>query len=228
MFINKPEGPMSEGIGSLHRRGLARGLKIFLDVLFFLTLFVGILLLISIPISAFTAYDEGWDANFPVAVGEGLLYPTLPVQVHETGWPGMENVRVFGARGELRFLHHSLPTHLAVAGIYILYLGVFLWGVTLLRRILAATAGARPFDPLNVRRLNALGWIIVAAAALTSALEFLASRWVLSRLDVVDPVPLSPSVQIHVGWIICGFTVLILAGIWRTAVHMAEDQALTV
>lgn len=218
---------MSEEIGSLQRRGLARGLKIFLDVLFFLVLLVGILLLVSLPISSFTAYDEGWDANFPVAVGEGLLYPTLPVQVHETSWSGMENVRVVGARGELRFLHHSLPTHLVIAGIYLLYLAAFLWGVTLLRRILAATAGARPFDPRNVRRLNTLGWIIVVSAVLSSVLEYLASRWVLSRLDV-GPVPLSSSLQIHVGWIICGSTVLILAGIWRTAVQMAEEQALTV
>jgi len=218
---------MSEDEKGLERRGLARGLKVFLDVLFFLVLFVGTLLLVSLPISAFTDYDEGWDANFPVAVGEGRLYPTLPVQVVETGWPGLENARVTRARGEMRFLHHSLPTHLAFAGVYLLYLGVFLWGVTLLRRILAATAGGQPFHPLNVRRLNTLGWIIVVAAILTSALEYLASRWVLSRMDVAT-IPLSPSLQVHMGWIICGFMVLILAGIWRAAVQMAEDQALTV
>ena len=218
---------MSEDSGRLERRRLAGGLKVFLDILFFLVLVVGVLLVLSLPISALTDYDDGWDGNFPVAVGEGRLYPTLPVAVDETAWPGLENVRVTGARGELRFLHHSLSTHLGIATAFLLYWGAFLWGVTLLRRILATTAAGRPFDPVNALRLNVLGWIIILASALTSVLEYLVSRWVLSTVDVVT-VPLSPSLQVHVGWIICGLLALVLAGVWRVAVPMAEDQSLTV
>jgi hypothetical protein len=218
---------MSEDVNRMERRGLARGLKVFLDIMFFLVFGVGALLAVSLPISAFTGYDEGWDGNFPVAVGEGLLYPTLPVAVDGPAWSRAENIRVTRARGELRFLHQSLSTHLAWAAAFLLYWGAFLWGVTLLRRILATTAGGRPFDPVNARRLNTLGWIILLAASLTSVLEYLASRWILSRLDIAT-LPLSPSVQIHVGWILCGFMVLVLAGIWRVAAQMVEDQSLTV
>jgi hypothetical protein len=218
---------MSEDPKGLERRGLARGLKVFLDILFYLAFAVGVLLAVSLPISTFSNYDEGWDGNFPVAVGEGVLYPELHVGVDETTWPGLVNVRVTGARGELRFLHHSLPTHLGWAAGFLLLWGAFLWAVTLLRRILATTAGGHPFDPVNVRRLNLLGWIIVMASVLTSSLEYLASRWVLSRVDVVT-VPLSPSLQIHAGWIVCGLLVLVLAGIWRVAVQMTDEQSLTV
>ena len=218
---------MSGDTRGLERRGLARGLKISLDILFYLVLTVGALLIVSLPISAFTDYDEGWDASFPVAVGESSIYPHFPVDVGRSAWPGSENFRVEGSRGELRFLHHSLPLHLASSTLFILFWAVFLWAVTLLRRILATTAGGRPFDPVNVRRLNALGWIIVAASILFSLVQYLASRWILANIEVVT-VPLSPSIRIHEGWIVCGLLVLVLASVWKEAVTMAEEQSLTV
>jgi len=181
-----------------------------------------------LPISAFTDYDQGWDANFPVAVGDGVLYPELRVDVNEATWSGLQNVRITGARGKLRFLHHSLPTHLVgMAGVFLLFWGLFLWSLALLRRILADTARGRPFDPANPRRLNVLGWIIVAASIGSSILEYLSSKWVLSSVEVTT-VPLSPSLPIHAGWAVCGLLVLVLAGIWRLAVRMSEEQALTV
>lgn len=219
---------MSRQVEGLERRGLARGLKISLDVLFYLAMGVGVLLIASLPISAFTDYDQGWDANFPVAVGDGVLYPELRVDVDETTWPSLQNVRITGARGKLRFLHHSLPTHLVgMAGAFLLCWGLFLWSLGLLRRILTDTARGRPFDPANPRRLNLLGWIILAASIGSSVLEFLSSRWVLSSVEVTT-VPLSPSFPIHAGWAVCGLLVLVLAAIWRLAVRMSEEQALTV
>lgn len=218
---------MSDDTDRLERRRLARGLKVFLDILFYLVLAVGVLLILSLPISAFSDYDEGWDANVPVAVGESAIFPQLRVAVGQTAWPRSENFRVTRARGELRFLHHSLPVHFAISGLFILFWGAFLWAVALLRRILATTAGGHPFDLLNVRRLNALGWIIVWASVVTSVLQYLASRWILSKIEVLT-TPLSPPIQIHGEWILCGLLVLVLAAIWRQAVQMAEDQSLTV
>jgi len=218
---------MSEDMTSLDRRGLARGLKIFLDIMFYLAVLVGALWLVSLPISAFTDYDDGWEGRFPAAIGEGSLYPRLDVEVDQTASPGLEYIRVVGAQGQIRFLHHSLPLHLGYSAVFFIFWVVFLWAITLLRRILATTGGGRPFDPLNPKRLNTLGWIIVSASVLTSLFQHLASKWVLSRVEVVT-IPLSPSTQIHEEWIICGLLVLVLAAIWKEAVRMAEEQSLTV
>jgi len=218
---------MNEDIKGLERRGLARGLKIFLDILFYLALALGILLLVALTISTFTNYDDGWEHNVPVAIGEGSFWPRLDVEIAGGASPAVLNTRIEGARGELRFFHHSLPVHLGLQAIAILFLGLFLWGITLLRRILATTAGGRPFDPINPRRLNAMGWIIVSASVLSSILQYLASRLTLSKVEVTT-LPLSPSIQIHKEWIVCGLLVLVLAAIWKEAVRMAEEQALTV
>jgi len=220
---------MSENIKGLERRGLARGLKIFLDILFYLTIAVGILgfSAVAFSIPTFTGYDDGWEVRVPVAVGESSFFPRMPVEVDSGASPALENIMIWETQGKLRFLHYSFPANLVEEAIEFLFLGLLLWAITLLRRILATTAGGRPFDPINPRRLNTLGWIIVSASVSTSLLQYLASKWILSKVEVVT-IPLSPSIQIHQEWILCGLLVLVLAAIWKQAVQMAEEQALTV
>jgi hypothetical protein len=223
---------MGADFGSLERRGLARGVKIVLDIVFYLALVVGVMLVVSLPISAFTDYDEGWEVIAPVVIGESSFFPRLPVEVEEDASPileqiGISHIQLYDARGKLKILHHDLPLHLGYATLLILFGALALWVITLLRRILATTAGGRPFDPANPRRLNMLGWTIVSASALSSLLQYLASRWILSRIEVVT-FSVSPVIRIHQEWIICGLIVLVLAAVWKEAVLMAEEQSLTV
>jgi hypothetical protein len=85
------------------------------------------------------------------------------------------------ARGKLVLHHYSLPLHLGGSVIDLVFLGAWLWGLTLLRRMLATTAGGRPFDPANPVRLNTVGWITLASSALASLHRYVVSRQVLSR-----------------------------------------------
>ncbi len=225
---------MATESGTLERRGLAGGLKICLDSLFYLVLAAGMLLAASLTISIVSDYDDGWELRVPVAIGEdgdapliGPFFARLPVEIVENGSPAFENIMIWEGQGKLRFLHYSLALNLGESAGSFLFLGVFLWAITLLLRILATTAGGRPFDPINPRRLNTLGWIILSASVLTSILDYLASRWILSKVDVTT-LPLSPPIQTHREWILCGLLVLVLAAIWKEAVRMAAEQALTV
>jgi hypothetical protein len=212
----------------LERRSLARSLKIFLDLLFYLTLGVAIVLVGSLGISTFTDYDEGWDFIVPTNLGEGAFFsPSFSVEFESHPPPQFESVRLGDGQGKLHLFHHNLSLHLVMAAVYLAAFGIILWILALLRRILAATSRGRPFDAVNPRRLNALGWIILCTAFLSSLFQYLASRWALSRVEVVFP-PLSPLVQFNTGWIVCGLLVLVLAAIWKEAVRLAEEQALTV
>ena len=69
--------------------------------------------------------------------------------------------------------------------------------------------------------------IIVSAGFVSSVLEYSVSRWIITKVEVLT-VPLSPSLQVHKEWIVCGLLVLVLAAIWKEAVRMAEEQSLTV
>ena len=142
---------MSDNIEGLERRRLARAVKICLDVLFYLLVALGVMWAAALAISSFTDYDEGWEVRVPVAIGEVVdtplirpFFTLLPVETAPSASTDFVNVRIWEARGKLRFLHHSLPLHLGNSAAFFLFLGVSLWAIALLRRILATTAGGRP------------------------------------------------------------------------------------
>jgi hypothetical protein len=190
-FNDKREGLMNDSVRGLERRGLAQGLKVFLGVFFFLILAAGVLSVVALSISTFTDYDDGWEFDVPVAVGEGSFYTRLPSAFVQDTTSGFLSKGISQAQGKLVLHHYSLPLHLGNTAMVLLFYGALLWGITLLRRILATTAGGRPFDPLNPGRLNTLGWIILLSSALASLLQYVASRWVLSRFEATNRPPLS-------------------------------------
>lgn len=218
---------MSEETGTRSRCGLAKGLRISLDILFYVVLLVGVLVVASLPVSISSGYHDGWDLIVPVAIGEGSFSPRLNLQTAPHSPTVFEVARIRDGNGKLHLFHHNLPVQLLNCAVILVLLAVFLWSIHLLRRILRTTARGLPFDPLNPRRLHLLGWIIIAASVVSSLLQYLASRWALTKVEIVS-IPVSPIIQTNKVWIVCGLLVLVLAAIWKQAVQMAEEQALTV
>ncbi|NNM03508.1 MAG: DUF2975 domain-containing protein [Gemmatimonadetes bacterium] len=211
---------------AVERRGLARGLKLWLDIMFYLVLVVGAAWLFLTPVGALGRNAE-WDVTLPVAVGKNAFYPILTLEEEPTSTPELSHLRLVKARGELRVSSSTLLHHFGLSAILLPALGVLVWGLFLLRKILATSASGHPFHPSNPERLNTLGWLIVAASVASTLVEYLAGRWMLSGVQVAT-VPIAPSLQIHGNWIFCGLLILVLAAIWKEAVRMAEEQALTV
>jgi hypothetical protein len=209
---------------------LVRGLKACVNVLFFLSFGASVLWMVAWPISGFTG-NVGWDVNVPVAIGERSVLPVLPLELSRGGLQEIASVapslRLVNAVGELRFQTANPRLSLCFWAVVMLYFGLLLLGLHLLRKMLHTTSEGRPFHPSNVRRLSSLGWIILAAGSAGPILRFSFARWALSDLPVTG-IPLSPPLKANGEWVICGLLVLILAGIWREAVQMAEDQSLTV
>lgn len=135
---------MAKSTNGLKRRGLARGLKIFLDGVLFLILAAVVLTVFAVLISFFTEYGDGWEFDVPVAIGQGSFYPRLPVDFVQDTTSGFSSKGISEGQGKLVLHHNTLPLHLGGTAISLLFYGALLWGITLLRRILATTAGGRP------------------------------------------------------------------------------------
>jgi len=168
------------------------------------------------------------DVSIPVAFGEGPLFHVLPVEIGPDAASVVDSLAAVGTRGELRFVTTHVRLHLLASATLILGSLVVLWGLFLLRQILATTAEGSPFHRANVRRLNLMGWILVGVGILGPVAEFLLSRWILTyvgatRPPMVPPAPL-PSIEAIFG----GLLLLVLASIWHLAADMAEEQSLTV
>jgi len=128
---------MTKSTGGLERRGLARGLKILLDVFFFLTFAAVLLTVVAVLISSFAEYNEGWEFDVPVAIGEGSFYPHLPLEFVKDTTSGFLSKGISQGQGKLVLHHYTLPLHLGGTAISLLFFVAALWILTLLRRILA-------------------------------------------------------------------------------------------
>jgi hypothetical protein len=201
---------------ALERRGLAKGLRVFLDLILGLILLAGIALIVVRPVLVWTGH-EVYQVTIPVTISEDAI--VLPM--------GSEGLSLIETRGELKFVPDHFVPKLVYWILTVVVVTIFVYGILLLRRILATTAKGFPFHPLNPRRLSDLGWIIVSTSLLATAAEFLAGRWALSN-PRFENLPLSPIFDLGQGWIFTGLLVLVLAAIWKEAVRMAEEQSLTV
>jgi len=201
---------------TLERRRLAKGLKIFLDVIFYVLLLAGFIVLVIGPVASLTGH-EVYEITVPVALDEDAL-------LQEGGFGGLA---LEDARGEIRLAPPQFGPKAAFWILSVVFFGAGVYGLLLMRRILATTAEGFPFHPDNPKRLNHLGWVIVATSLVAGISAYLFGRWALS-----DPqhagLPLSPTNPLHGEGILFGLLVLVLASIWKQAVQMAEDQSLTV
>ena len=201
---------------TLERRGLAKGLKGFLDVLFLLALLASFFILIVWPLACFAGHDV-YEITVPVGIDEIAISPPN----------GVGGLTLDEAKGELRFSPEGfVPSALfwlLTAG----FSGALIYGLILVRKILATAADGFPFHPDNPRRLNHLGWIVLATALVATISEFSFGWWALSLIQNSD-LPIHASFEIHGEGIFSGLLALVLASIWKQAVQMAEDQSLTV
>lgn len=212
------------------RRGfLIKGLRIWLD---FILIIAGIALSLLLVLGVATSFEEidqsDWTVSVPVALGEGALKPILPLPTPSGGAPLATEVSLVDGRGELRF--DTRDRLLYLGGIFWGLLGgvVAWWALFLLRRILRTTEQGDPFNPRNVRDLMWMGWILVLVGAVGPLLE---RAWVGKVLEQTGPlgIPFSPPrLGVHFDALVGGLLVMVLAGVWKEAAAMAEEQSLTV
>ena len=201
---------------TLERRRLAKGLKIWLDVIFYLALLAGFIVLVIGPIASLTGH-EVYEITVPVGIDVEALLPGGGI-----GGPTIED-----AEGQVRFSPPGFGPKAAFWLLSVLLFGAGIYGLILIRRLLATTVEGHPFHPSNPKRLNQLGWIILATSLFAQVSKFIFGAWAINQVDS-NEVILSSSLGPPTEWIFCSLVVLVLASIWKQAVQMAEDQALTV
>lgn len=211
------------------RRFLIKGLRIWLDFILIISgLAFSLLLVVGIATSFEEADQSDWTVSVPVALGEGVLKPILPLSPLPGGTPGATEMSLVDGRGELRF--DTSDSMLYLGGVLSGLLGgaIAWWALFLLRRILRTTERGDPFNRRNVGDLMLIGWILVL---LGSAGPFLERAWVSRVLEQVGPLGLHlsfPPLGVHVDALVGGLLVMVLAGVWREAAGKAEEQSLTV
>jgi len=210
---------------TVERRRLIRGLRIWIDILFFVALLASAVVLIFWPAPRITQ-GEWQDMGVRVQIDAGSQSDPAETLNGVLGLTPPN--RITDVEGELRMTLDGVAQGLVFWLIMAVSAGAGLLVLQLLRRILATTEEGRPFHPANVRRLNLLGWILTAAGVVGPFGRYLYARWILAGQPVLAGGPIRPPLSVDGGLIFMGLLLLVLASVWKEAARMAEEQSLTI
>lgn len=207
---------------------LTRGVKIFVDVIFYLLAGVCIFLVVWIAVSPLIvkARDASITASVPVAIGAGAE-PRFEVEV---GGPAAQGVRyafVDEAQGTLR-LETSNWGFIAISNLAKLLTAIGLAYVFyLLRGVLQSILQGEPFSEENARRVRRMGYAVLLVAFLRPTVEYLAAYTILKQLAIVQPALSLPS-PFQAELLLTSLLILILAQVWSYGLELELERALTV
>jgi hypothetical protein len=207
---------------------LTRFVKIVLDIVFWLLVFVCAFLILWIALAPLilNVIDIPISSSVPVAIGSGEE-PQFEVEVAGAEVKGVQSAFVEEAQGTLRLettdrsiiLISNLAKLLTAIGLaYVIYL---------LRSVLQAILQGEPFAPENTGRIRRIGYLVLVVGFLKAAVEYFAAREILIRLAIVDP-PLSLPSPFEAELILASLLILVLAQVWSYGLELEREKALTI
>lgn len=207
---------------------LARILKIVLDIIFGLLVFVCVALVIWIAGFGLISRQANYvgTASIPVILGTD---EERQFDVTFSGNPQDEINAAYldETEGTLRLETKSgLLIGISNAAKLILAMGIA-YVIYLLRAVVQAIYDGVPFTAENASRVRRLGYTVLALGFLGPSVEHIAATEILQRLPTTVPL-LSPGPTFEVGIILAALFILLLAHIWSYGLELERDRALTV
>lgn len=114
---------------------------------------------------------------------------------------------------------------LCYVGLHLLTYAVVAFIAVTLAQLVGTSRTASPFSEANARRLRVIGLLLVLGAPLASLASWACERWLVESSSVGDEVATRDYVfaSLPLWTMLVGAAVLVLAGVWRRGVAMAED-----
>jgi hypothetical protein len=202
---------------------LAKTIKVYLDLMWFLLLAAGAVLAIATPFVILSA-PEIEDSDIRVAVRFALDEDALsgssprsdevvPVRVQGQGVLQLKSASRTVWAG---FLLSSLVT--LAAALVVLYQ---------LRALFRSVVSGVPFTPDNARRARTVGWVVVAWQLIAPVAKYLVGANLVGELHIRG-ITLKPPIDFNPDALFLGMAILVLAEIFRRASVLQQEQALTV
>jgi hypothetical protein len=202
---------------------LARVIKGYLDLCWFVLLIAGIVLLVATPFVIVGAPGID-DSDIRVAVrftvDESALAGSSPRS------DDVVPVLVRG-QGDLRV---SSASRLVWAGFMVsnlVILAVLLVVLHQLRALFRSVAGGAPFTPENAKRIRRVGWLVVAWQLIAPLTKYIVGLALVGELSIRG-ITLRPPIDFNPDALFLGLAILVLAEIFRQASVLQHEQSLTV
>lgn len=216
-------------MNTAQQKGLTLLVKRFLDLTWYLFTFFAVawpvmVLLVGLSISADPGQRHtdigvfsGFQINSDVSIGSAR-----PTQ--------NETALLLSGRGDLKIENtHSRLSWYLFGAISQVMLFVFLLGSWQIRKVFTSLAAGDTFTEENAEHVKLLGYVVISWHIILPALQYFGGRMMLNDIAFDIPgVQLYPSFELDIGGVFVGLAILVLAGVFREAVSIKQDQALTI
>lgn len=206
---------------ALGERSIASFIRVFLDAAWWLVV-VSLVLLSGLLVFSFCVKLEGshLTMNLPVAM-------ELNGPVHGPDTSVETDARIEKLRGNLRFPVRSGAFFSGSMLLVVLLAGSLLWVLTQLRHIFRSLSRGLFFIPENARRIRWVGFTVIFGELARAALIYFWSYYT-SLNFTANGLHFVASTDFNMITIVSGFTILVIAEVFREGTRLHEDQSLTI
>ena len=202
--------------------------KLLLGLVFYLGCAVAVGVALWLAVSPLAMRDgRTGDATIPVAVGEGVLYPSVEMLVDQAAAPDLQRAVLVGARGELRVQTTDWSLQFLSNVGMLLALGIVLFIVHLLRLMLRTVGAGEPFAEGNARRLRTIGFLLLAVGVVGPVLEYAVASVLLARIPVSGLAVTAP-LDARTDVVLSGLLLLVLSAVFARGAELERDRSLTI
>jgi hypothetical protein len=202
--------------------------KFLLDLIFYVGGAGGVALALWVAVSPLVVGpNHVGDTAIPVAVGEGLPRPVVVLEVDRDAAPEIHRAVLVDARGELRVRTTDWSLQFLPNLGMLIAIGIALYIVFALRRMLTTVIVGDPFAEANVRRMWTMGLLLLVVGVVGPVLEYLVARALLVRVPV-SGVALSAPLDAQTNVILIGLLLLVLSAVFARGAELERERSLTV
>jgi hypothetical protein len=140
---------------------------------------------------------------------------------------GIDDARLSDISGTLVFPPPRDVSLVALGLFLAVAVGVALWTMTELRRILRTVRDGQAFAPENVGRIRRIGWIVILVEPVRTIVVYAAHSFAMKNFSAPG-LHFGARVDFSPWVILYGLIILALAEVFRAGTKLDEDQSLTI
>lgn len=208
---------------------LARLVKRFLDVIWFMLLFTAIIWPIAMIIVGLSIPSDPTSRTTDINMFLHLkVYPDLSAEVA----PEAANAAgaLISGKGDMKINNTSGLLAWYLSGAITEVMGIIaLFGLAQMRKIFASLISGESFARENAGRVRKIGYIFIGWHIMHPLLQYFGGRAVLKDIEFAfQGIQLFPAFEFNIVGIFTGLAIIVLSGILREASSIHREQSLTI
>jgi len=188
---------------------------------------------IMLAVPRFSPVPVEWEVNASwLGIGTSMTIPvafSIEPEAHRIEAPaiGVDRAEILNAHGQLRFPSTNGPFLFGNAVLLMVLFAAVSWILHELRAVFRTLRDNRPFVPANALRLRRIGFSIIAAEIMSSAIVYFENRYAVTHF-AASGLRFEASPHLDFVVIVLGLIVLAIAEVFAAGTRLDEDQTLTI